>query len=216
MTGMTQQAVLESANERLVACAFEGCDHPVYSNALCIDHYAQQQVRKPLTRLSSRKTLSERMEAHTDKSGECWVWTAGKDKEGYGQVSVGGSKKRANRIAYELAYGAIPEGFMIKRICETHACVRPEHLIAVTSKQSSENRKGAARVGRSGVRGAYWDKKNERWRAMVTDSGKQHYLGLFETAEEAGAVAKAKRLELFTHNYADRTTTKREDQDEQF
>lgn len=50
---------------------------------------------------------------------------------------------------------------------------------------------------RVGVRGASWSKHNRRWRAQVTQNGKQNHIGYFLSAEEAGtASAKWRRKNL--------------------
>ena len=54
------------------------------------------------------------------------------------------------------------------------------------------------------MRGVSYYKSRGKWRADVTHHGKMHSLGYFDTPEEAREVAKAKRIELFTHNVKDR------------
>lgn len=43
----------------------------------------------------------------------------------------------------------------------------------------------------SGIRGVTWDKRHSKWRAVCQISGKQKYLGLHETKEEAKAAYEA-------------------------
>lgn len=49
----------------------------------------------------------------------------------------------------------------------------------------------------SGYRGVYFHKLRGKYVAEIRKLGIKHYLGLFETPEEAAAVARAKRAELF-------------------
>ena len=148
-------------------------------------------------------SLGERLEMHTDKSGDCWLWTASTNELGYGQMNVGGKHRKAHRISYELANGPIPKGLMIDHICHTPSCVRPEHLRLATSKQNQENRI-TSRVGnKSGVRGVSWVPATQRWIARVGHNGKIVHVGYFATIEEAEAAVITKRLELFTHNNQD-------------
>jgi len=56
----------------------------------------------------------------------------------------------------------------------------------------------------AGFRGVSWHKRARKWAAYVRHENKTHYLGLFASAEEAGEVARLRRLELFTFNNADR------------
>jgi len=46
----------------------------------------------------------------------------------YGAVTVNGRSKLAHRLAYEAAFGPIPEGFDVHHECENTLCVNPEHL----------------------------------------------------------------------------------------
>jgi hypothetical protein len=62
-------------------------------------------------------TRVERFWSHVDKSGECWLWTAHRDKDGYGRhrlLGRGTRQSMAHRIAYEMEYGAIPDGLHLK------------------------------------------------------------------------------------------------------
>jgi hypothetical protein len=77
-------------------------------------------------------------------------------------------------------------------------------LRVVTYKQNSENRNGAYATSGTGVRGVSWDKTRGLYRATVVHNYKQVQVGRYETLEEAAEAAKAKRLELFTHNIQDR------------
>lgn len=70
---------------------------------------------------------------NVDKSGECWVWTAALDQDGYGTCRRGGTK-RAHRVAYEELVGPIPDGLVVDHLCRNRACVNPLHLEPVTNR----------------------------------------------------------------------------------
>lgn len=68
-----------------------------------------------------------------DTSGECWTWTPPRHpKTGYGSFWLNGRQALAHRVAYEMTHGEIPAGLQIDHLCRTRACVRPDHLEAVT------------------------------------------------------------------------------------
>ena len=65
----------------------------------------------------------------------CWIWTAYKDRAGYG-VCIFKEERMAHRHAFREAGGQIPEGFTIDHLCRRRACINPAHLEAVTLKEN--------------------------------------------------------------------------------
>ena len=139
-----------------------------------------------------------------NKTETCWIWTGKLRPDGYGQVSLYGSVGLPHRVSYELANGYIEAGAHIDHKCHNRACVNPEHLRPVTSKQNGENRSGASRVSKTGVRGVRWVEKRGKWRAQVGHRGHNFHVGYFTDLLDAEAAVIAKRNELFTHNDLDR------------
>ena len=158
--------------------------------------------------MSRRIPLEERLWTRVEKTPTCWNWTGYVGPKGYGEISLGGRHglmRRTHRVAYELANGPIPEGLEVDHSCRNRACVNPAHLRLVTRKQNMENKgqEGASNNRSSGVRGVYRASTN-RWFGRVAHNHQTYHVGTFKTIEEAKAAVVAKRLELFTHNDADR------------
>lgn len=149
--------------------------------------------------------MEERFWSRVDKSGECWLWTGHLNHRGYGTYRKGkGVQTGAHRFTYAAAYGPIPEGMQVDHTCYIRHCVNPEHLRLVTAKQNSENRKGAQVNSKTGIRGVCWSTRRGMWLGTVKHHGKQIMYAHFNNIEDAERAVIAKRLELFTHNDADR------------
>lgn len=160
-----------------------------------------------MPKLPAAATPEERFWSKVQKTETCWLWLAGTDDKGYGQINVGGRIFKAHIFAYEMLAGAIPAGYELDHCCRNKACVRPapDHVRVSLHKQNMEN--VDSNVGSaSGIRGVY-PLPSGRWRAVVSHDKCQYHLGSFDTIDEAAAVARAKRLELFTHNELDRRLT---------
>lgn len=153
-------------------------------------------------------TLEERFWAKVSKTDSCWLWTAAKDKKGYGRIrNSEGKAERAHAVAYKMLVGPVPPGYEVDHKCHNKSCVRPDHLRAVTRKQNMENAKGPQRNNNSGYLGVSRHRPSGMWVAQITHHRKAMYLGLHDTPELANEAVVAKRLELYTHNDADRSTS---------
>lgn len=141
--------------------------------------------------------------AKVDKSEDCWQWTAAIVRK-YGMFSVRVDGKRvmrkAHRLAYELENGPIPAGAVIDHTCHHESCVNPAHLRPVSVKQNAENRTGANRGTKSGIRGVHWNTASGKWRVVIVHNGKHVNGGAFMDLADAAIVARDLRLKLFTHS----------------
>ena len=64
----------------------------------------------------------------------CWPWTGFKDDDGYGRYG----RQRAHRVAYKLAIGPIPAGFLVRHVtCDNPPCCNPVHLAIGTAADNS-------------------------------------------------------------------------------
>ena len=89
----------------------------------------------------SKSTMESRFWAKVHKKGpdECWPWTAGGNKLGYGRFSLGGSnlaRESAHRVCWLLTHGELPKGINahIHHRCHNKLCCNPSHLAILSSR----------------------------------------------------------------------------------
>ena len=77
------------------------------------------------TEIEFRKRLKAR------RNG-CVEWSGPVDTRGYGHLSWRGRLTRAHRVAYEFAFGPIPDWdehrVMVRHSCDNRVCCNPDHL----------------------------------------------------------------------------------------
>lgn len=73
----------------------------------------------------------------------CWQWTRSLNKWGYGTIKLkaGGRDRylRAHRVSYEAFVGDIPEGYIIRHLCNNPGCVNPDHLAVGLPKENTRD-----------------------------------------------------------------------------
>lgn len=87
---------------------------------------------------SEWSSLREKIEHYLDKSDPngCWIWTRGKDPQGYGLVSWGGRSSYVHRT-YLIELGhEYPDGWVTDHLCRVTSCANPEHLEIVTRREN--------------------------------------------------------------------------------
>jgi len=67
----------------------------------------------------------------------CWKWRGAKKPSGYGNVRINGKYLLAHRVAFQLAVGEIPSGFIVCHICDEPGCCNPNHLMLGTVKSNA-------------------------------------------------------------------------------
>jgi hypothetical protein len=85
---------------------------------------------------------------------QCWEWTWGVNKSGYGKTTIAKRFVYAHRLAYEMAVGPIPSGLLVLHKCDNPRCINPNHLeIGDYAKNSADmSARGRSTRGERGAR----------------------------------------------------------------
>jgi len=97
----------------------------------------------------------------------------------YSSTKDGLNSKRLHRIIMNC-----PDDKMIDHINLNKLDNRRENLRVCTHQQNQFNTTKRS-DNTSGFKGVYFDKQNQKFRASISIDGKNKYLGLFDTAEDA-------------------------------
>lgn len=124
----------------------------------------QQIIGEILADPRRSEHVEARFWAKVDRSGECWIWTSARARQGYGQFFLarrpeGHIKEMAHRFALALKLGR-PLKLDALHSCHNPSCVRPSHLREGTHQENLDEMKAAGRC----VRG------EGRWSAKLTEA----------------------------------------------
>ena len=126
-----------------------------------------------------------------DKSSDpdaCWTWQAARDHKGYGLFNAKAlGTNRAQRVAYILEYGELPDGTALDHRCQNPPCVNPKHLRPVTTSQNSILRwkrspapkPETSKTKMKSVEARFWEKVNKSsdpdacwpWKGYIGSNG---------------------------------------------
>lgn len=97
-----------------------------------------------------------------------------------------------------------PKGSVVDHINCNTLDNRKHNLRIISNAENQQNRSGATRANPSGKRGVSWNTKGSCWRARVCTNGKEIYLGMFVSLEEAHLAVSLKRQQIFPYSEMDR------------
>jgi hypothetical protein len=115
------------------------------------------------------------------------------NEHGYAVTNLNGRVYRLHRLAWLYMTGAWPVD-MIDHKNGRRADNRWENLREATRSQNNAN-KGA--FSAHGFKGATYNKRQGRWLAQIKANGRRHYLGYYDTPEEAHAAYAAAAIRHF-------------------
>lgn len=88
-----------------------------------------------MKRRTRAEEFTRRVPPEPEGPDDCQEWGGNIRKaDGYGEFCYANTRVLAHRAAYELNVGPISDELQIDHLCRNRACVRPDHLEAVTQQ----------------------------------------------------------------------------------
>lgn len=82
----------------------------------------------------------------------CWLWTAYRNKAGYGDFGVRRRVMKAHVFSWEFHNGKeVPRGLDVCHTCDTPSCVNPDHLFVGTRTDNMRDCASKGRIFRDGL-----------------------------------------------------------------
>ncbi len=129
---------------------------------------------------------------------DCWRFEGGKTRNGYGLLTVGRVTWRAHRLAWTLAFGAIPEGAQVLHKCDTRDCVNPGHLWLGTNDDNVADKMAKGRWlglhGESNGRAVLSARQIERIRGSLRNA--KYFASLYGV--HPTTIHRVRRMETWT------------------
>jgi hypothetical protein len=110
--------------------------------------------------------------------------------KGYISVNLNGKHTLVHRLIWLMQHGEMPT--LIDHIDGNRANNKIENLRLADRAQNMHN-KPAHRNNTSGRKGVSWHKKSNKWMAQIVCRGKHHYLGVYESIDQADNIVRKAR-----------------------
>ena len=120
-------------------------------------------------------------------------------KDGRRWVGIKGKIYQEHRSIMMLCFGHIPENAEIDHINHVRDDNRLANLRFVTRSENSKNQSVSSK-STTGVTGVYFSKSRNKFIAQIKVNRQVHYLGCYNTLEEAAAARAEANLKFNFHN----------------
>lgn len=116
---------------------------------------------------------------------------------GYAPRVMGPHRDEDGKKSYVMLHRFLtnaPKGFDVDHINHDTLDNRQENLRVVTRAENMQNRAGAEKRSKSGIRGVSWDNTKKKWVVFIKVNRKSRYMGSFDDIEEAREAAELARI----------------------
>lgn len=104
-----------------------------------------------MIRAADKHLLEQKLAHYTEVSADgCLLWSGILNRGGYARLLWKGRYQTAHRLAYEMAFGSIPDGMNVLHRCTAPSCVNPGHLLLGTNA----DKRAKAKLARGHLNGA--------------------------------------------------------------
>jgi len=129
----------------------------------------------------------------------CWLWTANRDRQGYGRMVSHGKWYQAHRVSWMLHHGSIPTDLCICHHCDNPPCVNPAHLFLGTRADNARDAAAKGLLPCGDRNGSHTHPESRPWgerngHAKLTSTNVCHIRALL--ASGAGICEVARRYEI--------------------
>lgn len=96
--------------------------------------------------IQNHKSLKDAFKSRTFlRNGDCTEWIGALTGSGYGVIKFRSKNYLTHRIAYQIEYGKIPNGKLIRHLCHNSRCCNPKHLEVGNTQDNSNDCVAAGR-----------------------------------------------------------------------
>lgn len=116
-----------------------------------------------------------------ENENSCWNWILGKNSKGYGKLNWDCKSYLVYRISYLIFNGFIPQGKVIRHICNNRACINHRHLAVDTQTDNAidmvkDNNQGSQKLNEEAIKVIKWFLKYKYKRGLITKLSKLYHV----------------------------------------